>query len=350
MQLNSWLIPIRPFSPHLDTETQNRANRLGAWLVAESQEKNLDVLLLQEVWSPGYTIISNLLNTANGSLLFGRRQLVNLIKTRFPHMTKIGGCPTMFCSRFFDSGLLIASRFPIIHQDFHLHVAGDFVDSLSSKGVLVAALNVTEPGASKTILVVASSHLDAGTDKEVNIRQMDVSATFMRQFTEKVGRQYPDHEIVANIFGLDMNVDGKDFWTPGTPYARIKDMMAYEGYKDSWLETHRDIAADVSTVDWFDANFGVTFEDVNDGPLRLDYIWVRPGVSRAITAISMERNDGSHWRFAEKFRQPLASLRNDKTSASYAELENKIDKHNRETFLSDHASLLATVRFEKKSA
>ena len=62
-----------------------------------------------------------------------------------------------FCIGFFNSGLLIASKYPILTTEFHIfpELSGPY-QSLASKGFLIAAILING-----RLVIVINSHLDA---------------------------------------------------------------------------------------------------------------------------------------------------------------------------------------------
>ena len=385
MQLNAWLIPVRPNFPGcLDFHTLTRAKRMGLWLEEQTEDKRLDIAIFQEVWTPWRSFVACTIHSMFCCTLFGRNFIEHSLSKVLPYYTRIHGSRPCDCTkRFFDSGLVIASRFPILEEVFKIYPSGSPHDALSSKGILVAALQRPED---KGIIIVGSSHLDAGENDEFKLDQLKIAIQVMKDFTNMIQLKHASSSIVATLFGSDMNIDGIEFWSESNSYAKARNMLEAENLKDTWLLTPRRVPSvkpDKYTPDQH-PELGIT-SDQHGCVKRLDYIWVCPGpmgsVDRATTrstsneataphqqdmtkdetgassplsrrairkfgvSAKTELNDGVLWRSSNAMREPLEQAVRDGDMKRAKRLAGRIDRHDREMRLSDHAALFAKIHF-----
>ena len=381
MQLNAWLIPVRPSFPGcLDFNAFTRAKRMGEWLEEQTEEKRLDIAIVQEVWTPWRSFVACSIHSVFCCKLFGRHFIERSLTKVLPHHTKVHGSRACDCTkRFFDSGLVIASRFPIIAEKFRIYPSGSPHDALSSKGILVAALRRPSGG----IVIVGSSHLDAGDDDSFKIDQLKIAITTMREFSHEIAIAHPEAPIEATMFGSDMNIDGIEFWSEDNSYAQARVLMEAEGFQDSWMLTKRakPSAADIANRNYTPDNYpglGIT-SDQHNCVKRLDYVWVCPGrmgdqdgvgteygaaapaqqamhvdlhrgsskklIKKFGVSVKTELNDGVQWRSSESMRAEVEKAVEKGDPKLAKRLASQIDLHDREMRLSDHAALFAKLHF-----
>jgi hypothetical protein len=254
---------------------------------------------------------------------------------------------------------------------------------LSSKGVLVAALERPED---KALIIVASSHLDAGDDDSFKIKQLEIAIETIREFTNMISAKHPSSPIIATLFGSDMNIDGVEFWSSTSSYAEARKMLEAQHFKDSWMLTQRPVPTIPEggdqvgyTPDKY-PELGIT-SDQHGCVKRLDYIWVCPGpvggspdssegvsdqgeavapsqqdMDRAVpitrkaikrfgVSAKTELNDGILWRSSNSMRETLDKAISDGNKDSAKRLASRIDQHDREMRLSDHAAVFAKLHF-----
>merc|ERR1712098_724469 len=95
---------------------EKKARRTTRFIQENEDFRTSDILLLQEVWSPGKNIFSNLIEgfwRLAGHPSYGRNTLVRGLREAGFHY--ITGAPTPFIQTlrgFYDSGLIIASKIP----------------------------------------------------------------------------------------------------------------------------------------------------------------------------------------------------------------------------------------------
>lgn len=187
--------------------------------------------------------------------------------------------------------------------------------------------------------------MQGGEKLLMNVR---LSSLLKDSKTNDIVKKYPRYEIRARILGVDMNVDGKEPWDTDSPFARILSMMNGKGYDDSWLLTDRgllitsDTEASNTQKPVFTPDPGITYDDPQDGPQRLDYIWV---ASEQEIFVDTDTNESLMW---QQTHFPLSVLtkggKNIKRDTTQKRL-GRMDRHSRRTLLSDHAALFATFRF-----
>ena len=347
MQLNAWLIPVRPNFPKcLDFHAFGRAKRLAKWIEAEAVAKRLDVCILQEVWTPWRSVVAGLIHSAFCCQLFGRSLVENALKSVLPYMSKVEGSYPCDCTkRFFDSGLMIASKFPIIEQTFQMYPPGSPHDALSSKGVLVAALKRPD----STILIVASSHLDAGDDDEVKLSQLRIALGVIREFVRKIANKF-SVPISAVLFGADMNIDGVEFWRSDTFYGTARQLMEADGFVDSWLLTDRPVAASAPYGPDSHPELGIT-SDQHNCVKRLDYLWTKQGGAPVQEMMGKKNltghahlSEGAHWRSSVPMRAAVAAAHASGDVPLATQLAEEMDIRDRTERLSDHAALYVTLK------
>lgn len=387
MQLNAWLIPVRPNFPRcLDFHALTRANRMASWLEEQVLNHRLDIAIFQEVWTPWRSVVAASIHSAFCCRLFGRSVIEKTLRNSLPYITKVHGSLPCDCTkRFFDSGLVIASRYPIIAEEFKIYPSGSPHDALSSKGILVAALLRPDNG----IVIVGSSHLDAGDDDSFKIEQLKIALTVFKEFTAKIQTKYDSLDIVATLFGSDMNIDGIEFWETKNSYATVRSMMNDEGFQDSWLLTPRDLPSqEVIKAKSYrpekQPQLGIT-SDQHNCVKRLDYVWVCPGPigsrysgpptpsatthhytppqqemmdmmrrggsSRTVAkkfgvSAQTELNDVVLWQSGAAMRELIdQSIKNGDDAKATKKIADQVDLHDRAERLSDHAAIFAKLHF-----
>ncbi|XP_062402526.1 sphingomyelin phosphodiesterase 3 [Sardina pilchardus] len=161
---------------------------------------NLDFLCLQEVFE----------ERAAGSL---RRQLHRY----FPYLlSDVGryawrGCCSRF--KFLNSGLLLASRYPILDAHFECYPNGRAEDALASKGALFAKVQVgTSSAGQRVVGYITCTHLHAiEGDAAVRCEQLDLLlewGTLFRKATScPVGDKGLQDQVAFDVILGDLNFD-----------------------------------------------------------------------------------------------------------------------------------------------
>ena len=311
---NCFLIPVKPNFPNcFDLNTHQRAARLCQMIDSLNQgDEPVDLLVLQEVWSERASWISRIVDFILCGSAFARRIVENHIRDSFRFFTELKGKPGMRSQRLLDSGLMIASRHPILDQAFFAFGKGsDAVEALANKGALAAAI-LTFSG---KLVIVCNTHLDAGHSARVRFEQLSLIIPFITSFREnaslKTGRQ-----VAMTLFCGDFNTDGL---SPSL-YHELCTMIEPLGLRDSWLGSEP----------------CVTSEGCGDESQRLDYIFSdRP-------ALFTDRTPPFTWRVDKKSREELIRAKSEGRDVS--NLVREIDSRRRSQLMSDHAGLIATFR------
>jgi len=193
-----------------------------------------------------------------------------------------------------DSGLLVASKYPIVATKFARYPNGAGEDVLAAKGALFAVVEVPQVG----LVVVGNTHLNAGSDHEVRLEQAEVLLGALRELREEVKSAGKSLAGVA-VTG-DWNIDGKFFWELGTPYARLREKMEREGLADAWASISeltatpedRGKGEGYRETEEYLVEYGIT-SDQNKvpSPTRLDHMWVSGGRPDKVTVLA-----ASEWR------------------------------------------------------
>jgi len=108
-----------------------------------------------------------------------------------------------FSSYFIDGGLLILSRYPIIHSEFHPYPLGLGVDYYVQKGILYAKIRI-----GNAILHIFNSHTQANYDDKIKcfIKKTEQLIVFQKYVNDALSRNnYKEEDLV--LFMGDLNVD-----------------------------------------------------------------------------------------------------------------------------------------------
>ncbi len=227
-----------------------------------------------------------------------------------------------------DSGLFLASRFPIAFSHFQefTHAAGS--DQLSDKGVLAAVIK-TKPVLGVD-LALFMTHMQSG-EAHAGVRASQI-LQFSR-FARKTLNRLKEPKNYAVLYGGDFNVIGEAIDTDGTvigptsEYSLLKGALC--GARDLYREQHGG-AAQKHGATWDPpANPIMTGvpngEKENSGLERLDYLF-------SLNALPPGKSRGSWTRFA--------TLNANVTIERFPDEELK--------YLSDHYALSAELELAKK--
>ncbi|XP_071324595.1 sphingomyelin phosphodiesterase 5 isoform X2 [Trachinotus anak] len=157
---------------------------------------NVDVVCLQEV--------------------FDKRaawKLTQALKPMFGHILyDIGvyACqPPCSCSsfKFINSGLFLASRFPVLEAQYHCFPNGGGEDALASKGLLSAKVLIGKNQKQKNVVgYVNCTHLHAPEDDgEIRCEQLNMITKWIGDF--QAANRQPDEEVVFDVLCGDLNFD-----------------------------------------------------------------------------------------------------------------------------------------------
>jgi endonuclease/exonuclease/phosphatase family metal-dependent hydrolase len=157
-----------------------------------------------------------------------------------------------------SSGLMIASKWPIVRSEKMVFDRCSGTDCLANKGALLTRLDVDGVGE----VDVVATHLNAAGGDSLRSQQL-------AQILELVARESGDRPV---ILAGDFN-----FHSESDPYY---DLSVDEGYRDSFAE-YRDARPELSPMEWFgftfdpDRNLNLKLEAPFRRGDRLDYIWVK---------------------------------------------------------------------------
>lgn len=132
--------------------------------------------------------------------------------------------PSITSGRFIDSGLIIATRYSILHIDYITYTVGSGVDAYVGKGCLYAKILYTDPKSNSEIPIhVFNTHLQAGYDagRETHEANRLLQMAEMRNFIELKTKLDYDPILVLG----DFNVNGRAGRTDGRPSAAYFDML-----------------------------------------------------------------------------------------------------------------------------
>lgn len=133
--------------------------------------------------------------------------------------------PSILSGKFIDSGLVIASRYPILHTDHITYTVGSGVDAYVGKGCLYAKIlyKDSENNDTEIPIHVFNTHLQAGYDagRETHEANRLLQMTEMRNFIEHKTKL--DHDPIL-VFG-DFNVNGRVGRTDGRPSSAYAEML-----------------------------------------------------------------------------------------------------------------------------
>ncbi|KAF4655893.1 sphingomyelin phosphodiesterase 3, neutral membrane (neutral sphingomyelinase II) [Perkinsus olseni] len=374
MTFNTWLIPVRAGFPGcLDPRIPERAQRVCRHIEQQAQRYDLDVVTLQEAWTGRQSAVASMINTLFCGRFFARGQLIRYVqnRTQLKYATKAFGTHLCECSaptKFLDSGLVIMSRWPILMEKFSRFTVATGEDALASKGALGVVLD-----RGKDVIIVVTTHLDAGHDPDVKLAQLkvvvDVVAYLERECSSRGLR------VAAAAMTGDWNIDGtgrdsgasaKDVWQMHADKESLPRAPSYEG-------------------DWGDlsdeslAKYGVTSDqDVPSCPKRLDYLWVKSGVTNpaeegvaaagnrppaesSLSSTSASSSSSAQevmmvtiapaqlWRADVPLRSACAKAVLSGDKKEERGLRRQINSHNTNR-TSDHASLVGRVRLQSSEA
>ncbi|KAF4665679.1 sphingomyelin phosphodiesterase 3, neutral membrane (neutral sphingomyelinase II) [Perkinsus chesapeaki] len=365
MTFNTWLIPVRARFPGcLDPRIPERAQRVCRHIEQQANTYNLDVITLQEAWTDQQSAVASMINALFCGRFFARGEVVRYVQnrhgarwglsrlmveaaaallyfvlhmnlnTQLKYSTKAFGTHVCECSaptKFLDSGLIIMSRWPILMEKFNRFTVATGEDAMASKGALGVVLD-----RGSDVVIVATTHLDAGHDSDVKLAQLkvvlDVVAYLEKECANKGLR------VAAAVMTGDWNIDGtgrdkmmeegkrnkSSIRCPPSPtrtgrstslsseeteslitnkptsvYERVKDFLGNAGFQDVWqLHADKERLPHPPSYqgNWGEmsdetlAKYGVTSDqDVPSCPKRLDYLWVKSG---AVSPVSCGGSQG----------------------------------------------------------
>ncbi|XP_036414574.1 sphingomyelin phosphodiesterase 5 [Colossoma macropomum] len=141
------------------------------------------------------------------------KKLTEALGTVFSHILYDIGvyacqpCGTCSSFKFFNSGLFLASRFPVMEAQYHCFPNGRGEDALASKGLLCAKLQIgLQKGEKKMVGFFNCTHLHAPErDGEIRSEQLDMVTQWITEFQTMTRQQ--DEVVVFDVLCGDFNFD-----------------------------------------------------------------------------------------------------------------------------------------------
>ncbi|XP_028985866.1 sphingomyelin phosphodiesterase 5 isoform X1 [Betta splendens] len=166
------------------------------WEVSSLFPANVDILCLEEVFDKR-----------------AAKKLTEALRPVFGHILyDIGvyACyPPCRCSsfKFFNSGLFVASRFPILEAQYHCFPNSSGEDALAAKGLLSAKVLIGRNQKQKKVVgYFNSTHLHAPEgDGEIRCEQLSMIIKWISDF--QAANKEPDEEVIFDVLCGDFNFD-----------------------------------------------------------------------------------------------------------------------------------------------
>ncbi|KAM9310311.1 sphingomyelin phosphodiesterase 5 [Pholidichthys leucotaenia] len=186
------------------------------WEVSTMFPANIDILCLEEV--------------------FDKRaawKLTNILKPVFGHIlydVGVYACqPPCKCShfKFFNSGLFLASRFPVLEAQYHWFPNSRGEDALAAKGLLSVKVLIGQNQKQKNVVGYFNcTHLHAPEGEgEVRCDQLNMVTKWIGDF--QATNAHPDEDVVFDVLCGDFNFDNC------SPDDRLEqNHCLFEEYKD----------------------------------------------------------------------------------------------------------------------
>lgn len=166
------------------------------WEVSSLFPANVDILCLEEVFDKR-----------------AAKKLTKLLRPVFGHILyDIGvyACqPPCSCSsfKFFNSGLFLASRFPVLEAQYHCFPNSRGEDALAAKGLLSAKVLIGQNQKQKKVVGYFNcTHLHAPEGEgEIRCEQLNMVSKWIGDF--QAANRLPDEDVVFDVLCGDFNFD-----------------------------------------------------------------------------------------------------------------------------------------------
>ncbi|XP_006801449.1 sphingomyelin phosphodiesterase 5 isoform X2 [Neolamprologus brichardi] len=166
------------------------------WEISPLFPANVDILCLEEVFDKR-----------------AARKLTNILKLEFGHILyDIGvyACqPPCRCSsfKFFNSGLFLASRFPVLEAQYHCFPNSRGEDALAAKGLLSVKVLIGKNQKQKRVVGYFNcTHLHAPEGEgEIRCIQLKMVTKWIAEF--QAANKQPDEDVVFDVLCGDFNFD-----------------------------------------------------------------------------------------------------------------------------------------------
>lgn len=166
------------------------------WEVSSLFPTNLDIICLEEVFDKR-----------------AAQKLIDVLKPVFGHIlydVGVYAChPTCTCStfKFFNSGLFVASRFPVLQAQYHFFPNSLGEDALAAKGLLATKLLIGKNENQHSVVGFFNcTHLHAPEGEgEVRCEQLNMVTKWIADF--QAAHRLPDEDVVFDVLCGDLNFD-----------------------------------------------------------------------------------------------------------------------------------------------
>ncbi|XP_071388914.1 sphingomyelin phosphodiesterase 5 isoform X1 [Centroberyx affinis] len=166
------------------------------WEVSSLFPANVDILCLEEVFDKR-----------------AAQKLTDALRPLFGHIlydVGVYACqPPCSCSsfKFFNSGLFLASRFPVLEAQYHCFPNGRGEDALAAKGLLSAKVLIGQNQKRKKVVGYFNcTHLHAPEGEgEIRCEQLNMVTKWIGEF--QAANRQPDEDVVFDVLCGDFNFD-----------------------------------------------------------------------------------------------------------------------------------------------
>lgn len=166
------------------------------WELSSLFPANVDILCLEEVFDKR-----------------AAKKLIEALKPVFGHIlydVGVYACqPPCACShfKFFNSGLFVASRFPVLEAQYHWFPNSLGEDALAAKGLLSTKVLIGKNQKQKTVVGFFNcTHLHAPEGEgEVRCEQLNMVTKWIGDF--QAANKQPDEEVAFDVLCGDFNFD-----------------------------------------------------------------------------------------------------------------------------------------------
>ncbi|KAM8890719.1 sphingomyelin phosphodiesterase 3 [Spinachia spinachia] len=182
---------------------------------------NLDFLALQEVFD-------------HGSTTRLRRQLHRYFPYVLSDVGRYGwkGCCSRF--KFLNSGLMLASRYPILDARFECYPNGRGEDALAAKGALFAKVHVgTSHQEQRVVGYLTCTHLHAiEGDASVRCEQLDLLLQWGAQFRQSSSQPAGGEKVLEDLVAFDVVLGDLNFDNCSSEDKLEQQHALFTQYKD----------------------------------------------------------------------------------------------------------------------
>uniref|UniRef100_A0A3Q4B6T5 Sphingomyelin phosphodiesterase 3 n=1 Tax=Mola mola TaxID=94237 RepID=A0A3Q4B6T5_MOLML len=182
---------------------------------------NLDFLALQEVFD-------------HGSTTKLRRQLHHYFPYVLSDVGRYGwkGCCSMF--KFLNSGLLLASRYPILDARYECYPNGRGEDALAAKGALFAKVHVgTSQQEQRVVGYLTCTHLHAiEGDASIRCEQLDLLLQWGAEFRQSSSQPSEGEKVLEDLVAFDVILGDLNFDNCSSEDKLEQQHALFTQYKD----------------------------------------------------------------------------------------------------------------------